>query len=341
MAYRGRITILIGLMIVLAGASACQNLIVRPPDSDLNVEDFEAAWSAIDSNYPYLGFKGVDWDSIYTEFRPRAETARGDEFIGVLHDLLGQLQDGHVFYVMPGGSEIYPWIPPRRLRDQGRYDPFVVRRYFDRDLKQSASGWIEYGTLPDNIGYIFLASFQEDYLTEEFSTVLWSLRSTSALILDMRQRIGGALHNVDAVVSRFLTEPLTRMEYRVQGELIDISPLDPRGSTPWTKPVVVLINGLTFSAGEMCAEMLKQLPHVTAVGDTTGGGSAGNTQSAPGEFRLPSGRYISIGTTDWRRYDGLPWEWNGISPDVRVVNTLAGIRAGRDLQLEYAIEILK
>jgi len=40
--------------------------------------------------------------------------------------------------------------------------------------------------------------------------------------------------------------------------------------------------------------MLKQLPHVTAVGDSTGGGSSGNNWDAPGEYRLPSGRYIQI-----------------------------------------------
>ena len=36
----------------------------------------------------------------------------------------------------------------------------------------------------------------------------------------------------------------------------------------YTAPVVALINGLPFSAGEFCAEMLKQLPNVTALGDT-------------------------------------------------------------------------
>ncbi len=331
----------VGLVICISGVAGCQNMIVKSPDSDLNVEDFDVAWNAIDADYPYLGFKGINWDSIYAEFRPRVEAAQGDDFFGVLHDLLGQLRDGHVFHVTPGGSEIYPWIPPRRVRDQELYNPFVVRRYFEQDLQRSPSGWIEHGILPDNIGYIFLASFQENYLTEEFAAVLWSLRTTAALIIDIRQRIGGALHNVDAVVSRFLTGPLTRMEYRVLGEVIDIPPLEARGANPWTRPVVVLINGLTFSAGEMCAEMLKQLPQVTAVGNTTGGGSAGNTGSAPGEYRLPSGRYISIGTTDWRRYDGLPWEWNGVPPEIRVVNTIAEIRAGRDSQLEYAIDLLK
>ena len=338
---RARNVFVIGLMVILVGAPACQNLIVKPPDSDLNVEDFEAAWNAIDADYVYLGFKGIDWDSIYTEFRPRAVAAGGDEFYGVLHDLLYQLQDGHVFYVTPGGSEIYPWIPPRRLRDQDLYNPFVVRKYFDADLRRSPSGEIEYGVLPDNIGYIFLAGFDENYLVDDFGAVLYSLRTTSSLIIDIRQRRGGSLQNVDAVVSRFLTEPLERNEFYRLGEPLDVSPLQPRGSTPWTKPVVILINGLTFSAGELCTEMMKQLPHVTAVGDTTGGGSSGNNWDSTGEYRLPSGRYIQIGTMDLRRYDGLPYEWNGVPPDVRVVNTMMDIRAGRDSQLEYAINILK
>jgi len=186
---RAGIIVIVGLMVILAGAPACQNLIVKSPDSDLNVEDFEAAWSAIDSDYSYLEFKQIDWDSIYTEFRPRAEAARGDEFISVLHDLLYQLRDAHAYYVTPGGSRIYPWISPRRLRDQDLYNPFVVRKYFDRDLKRSPSGKIEYGILPDNIGYIFLADFNEDYLSRDFYSVLRSLDTTSGLIIDIRQRI--------------------------------------------------------------------------------------------------------------------------------------------------------
>ena len=44
---------------------------------------------------------------------------------------------------------------------------------------------------------------------------------------------------------------------------------------------------------------------------------------------------------DFGRYDGLPWEWLGIPPDIRVEQTETDILAGRDKQLEYAIEMLK
>ncbi len=332
------------LLSLLAALAGCERLIVTPADSGQDLADFEAVWHAVNDHYPYLAFKGIDWDSIHTAFLPRVEAARGDEFYLVLNDLLAQLRDGHVRYKPPGGGlDIYPWVPPRRLRDQHRYDPFVVRGYFDEPLRLSPSGAIEYGILPDEIGYIFLSDFHEDYLIRDFPAVMARMQGTRGLIIDIRQRRGGTPPNVAAVVSRFLTGPLAMPPAYLYGAVVDWPPVEPAGGTPYTAPVVVLINGLTFSAGEFCAEMLKQLPNVTAVGDTTGGGSVGSA-SAPGfsnPFHLPSGKWFEIGNLDIRRYDGLPWEWLGVAPDIRVEQPEADLRAGHDRQLEYAIDRLK
>ena len=86
---------------------------------------------------------------------------------------------------------------------------------------------------------------------------------------------------------------------------------------------------------------MKQISTVTVVGDTTAGGSSGSTSSAPAEYKLPSGKTIFVGTTDLRRYDGLPWEWVGVSPDIRVEQTEQDIINGIDKQLEFAINMLK
>lgn len=47
-----------------------------------------------------------------------------------------------------------------------------------------------------------------------------------------------------------------------------------------------------------------------------------------------------MGTTDWRRYDGLPFEWIGVPPDILVQQTKVDIENGIDKQLEYAIDLL-
>ena len=147
---------------------ACEGAIVTPPESNQNVEDFEAAWNRVNAVYPYLEFKQIDWDSLYTVYRPQAEKARGDETYLVLRDMLYELKDGHVFYRTDGGGEVYPYYPQRHFKDRHAYSPFVVRKYFDKELKLTESRSIEYEILPDNIGYAFLSDFHEDYLVNEF-----------------------------------------------------------------------------------------------------------------------------------------------------------------------------
>ena len=324
---------------VLRFLLSCKDIVVTEPESNLNVEDFEAAWKRIKDVYPYLEFKKINWDSIYTVYRPLAENAKGDEFYLVLRDFLAELKDGHVYYRTEGGGKVYPYYPQRHFKDRHAYSPFVVRKYFDKELRLTESSSVEYEILPGNIGYAFLSDFHEDYLAKEFPVVLDYLKNTKGLIIDIRQKRGGDYNNVEAVISRFITSPLEKPPFYWYGKLADLLPFQPTGPFTYTNPVVVLINGSTFSAGELCTEILKQLPNVTAVGDTTGGGSVGSGEE--GLYFLPSGKSMEIGFIDLRRYDGLPWEWLGVAPDIRVEQTEADILAGRDKQLEYAIDMLK
>jgi len=327
------------VMLLVTLFISCEGIIVTSPESNQNVADFEAAWNRINAVYPYLEFKKINWDSIYTVYHPRAENAKGDEFYLVLRDLLAELKDGHVYYRTEGGGEVYPYYPPRHWKDRHAYSPFVVRKYFDKALRLTESSSVEYEILPGNIGYAFISDFHEDYLMNEFPGVLEYLKNTKGLILDIRQKRGGDYQNVVTVVTRFISEPLERNDAYTYGEKWDLHPFQPQGPFIYTKPVVVLINGSTFSAGEFTVEILKQLPQVTAVGDTTGGGSVGGGDESL--YYLPSGKSINIGFIDIRRYDGLPWEWLGVAPDIRIVQTEADIKQGRDKQLEYAIDMLK
>jgi len=322
---------------------SCEDIIVKPVDSNQNIEDFEAVWNRVNDVYPFLEFKKINWDSIYTVYRPRVEAAKGDEFYFVLHDLLAELKDGHVYYHTDGGGEVYPFYPQRHFKDRHAYSPFVVRTYFDKELRVTESRSAEYEILPNNIGYVFLSDFHENYLTNEFPGILDYLKNTKGLIIDIRQKRGGSYQNVEAVVTRFMTDSLERPKLYFLGELVDIPPIQPQGPFTYTNPVVVLINGSTFSAGELTTEILKQLPNVTAIGDTTGGGGGAGSNKAnnKSDFKLPSGKLISTPTGYLEGYDGQQIEWLGVPPDIRVEQTEEDILNGRDKQLEYAINMLK
>ena len=322
----------------------CTDLIVLPASSNRHIEDFEAVWNRVNDVYPFLEFKQIDWDSLYPIYRQRVEAARGDEFYFVLHDMLAELRDGHVYYHTDGGGEVYPFYPQRHFKDRHGYSPFVVRSYFQEELTVTERKSAEYGILPDNIGYIFLADFQEDYLFEEFSEVFQTIRNTQGLIIDIRQKRGGNTLNVAVVLERIITAPLEWPEFYFLGERVETSPIQPRGPFTYTNPVVVLINGSTFSAGELCTEMLKQCPQVTAVGDTTGGGGgsgSGSVAAWTSDYELPSGKLISTPTGYIESYDGQMIEWLGVPPDVRIESNEEEIRNGVDRQLEYAISLLR
>jgi len=333
-----KMAILISSVILLTG---CGDLIVDQAGSNENLEDFQAAWERVDAVYPYLELKRINWDSLYTVYKSRAEQAHGDEIYTVLIEMLGELKDRHVHVKTDGGGYISTYDPPRWIKDKYAYNPAVVRNYFDQELKITGEGTIEYEIIPGNIGYVYLGTFDEDYLLNHFSEALDYVKNTDALIVDIRHNNGGSYQNLVAVVSRFVTSPLEKPEYYLLGELIPLEPFEPQGHFQYINRVVVLINGVCYSTGDIFPEIMKQIPNVTLVGDTTGGGSSGSTSSAPAEYELPSGKRIFVGTTDWRNYDGIPLEWIGCPPDIRVEQTEEDILNGRDKQLEFAIDMLK
>jgi C-terminal processing protease CtpA/Prc len=110
----------------------------------------------------------------------------------------------------------------------------------------------------------------------------------------------------------------------------------------YTNPVVLWINGASMSGAKLFPEVMKQLSNVTVVGDTTSvGGCNDVVEDIQGDYWLPSGKYIHIGTTYVLRYDDVPIEWNGVLPDIRMPHTKDDIDLGRDKQLKFAIELLR
>jgi len=288
-----------------------------------------------------MEFKKINWDSIHIIYHSRASVPNRTLGTRLIPDPLAELKDGHVYYQDKKGNMIFVYAPPRILKDENAVSLDLIRTYFESGIRLSKSGKIEYGILPENIGYAYLADFNEEYIKNDFPRVLDYLKNIPGIILDVRDKQGGSDHNVEAVVTRFMKAPIERTDFYVLGEQYPMPQLEPQGPYTYDNPVILLINGLTFSAGELLTEMMKQLPNVTVVGDTTGGGSCGANWNAPGNYYLPSGLMIHIGTTDRRRYDGMPWEWLGIPPDIRIEQNAQDIQQGVDKQLEYAMDLLK
>lgn len=313
------------------------------PDTDPGLRDFEMVWSFVDSLYPMLDGKGVDWDSVRTALLPRAEAASEDDVLPVLIEMLGRLSEAHAYVKSSGGAEVYPYLPRRLRRDRPGFSPYLVRRYLVGPMRLAGGEKVEYGMLENNVGYLRLPTFDPDHMLDDFSQVMAFLESSDALIIDVRNNNGGSRGRAYGVVSRFLNASSPGlMAFGKDGvpESAD-EPVHPVPSEDrYRKPVVVLINGAAISAGDIFAEFMGALPNVTLVGDTTAGAACQDSDEVPGDLRLPGGALIHLPTRCALRFDGVPLEWYGVPPDVRVTQTEADVRAGHDLQLERAIALL-
>jgi C-terminal processing protease CtpA/Prc len=342
-----RSIILLVFMLLLSYGVNAQNetVIERNSKSNVkNIECFEAAWKRVKDVYPFLEFKKINWDSIYTVYRPKVENANRKQFTQVLNDMLAELKDVHVYHQNVKGHQKYVYESPRQTKDKNAYSLKVIRKYFSMKLIRAKCKSVMYGITLENIGYIYFYDLLKSDLQTEFPEKLKHLSNTKGLILDFRTRQGGDYQVIQSVVLNFLTTPLEKPKIYIL-EDIKQPPFQPLTDTfIYTKPIVVIINGVTISGGESITEILKQLPNVTAVGDTTSGGggcASGHTPRAIGTYQLPCRKIIFIPTGYLLRYDGSHFEWNGVAPNIRVEQTETDIKNGKDRQLEYAINMLK
>ena len=120
----------------------------------------------------------------------------------------------------------------------------------------------------------------------------------------------------------------------------DLGPLTPIWVTPrewtWTKPVVVLIGRTCYSSSESFISAMRNIPGVTTIGDTTGGG-CGN----PKFYAFEDGWQYSV--PQWIEYtaDTSGIEWKGIPPDIYVKTTSADFLDGDDPVFDFSLSWLK
>lgn len=325
-------------LFLLAINSGC-TLLNEPETFNYNTEKvlFEMC-DTIKHNYSYLSFKQINIDSIYSFYSSKLTNYKGDRIFNLINDVLYELMDGHVSFYTNGGFQIQPYIPRRMLKDKYAYDPIVIRKYFNNPLELTGDNKIEYGILDNNLGYIYLSTMKRgntDWILS-FSSILSKLMNTDSIILDVRDNGGGSDIITQYIIRLFLTEPIeTPIWIDAQGNELKRSLLNPLNKNTYKGKIIILQNGTNFSATEGFLNVMRELPNVTTIGDTTGGGSGD-----PQNFNLSDNLAIRLSTKMQLTYQRKQIEWNGIEPDILIQQTKEDLDNGRDLQLEAAIKYL-
>ena len=162
------------------------------------------------------------------------------------------------------------------------------------------------------------------------------------MIIDVRTNAGGSDAAAFAFASRFVTGPtvVSYVQVRNGAAFSDLGPeqartINKRGTWQYTKPVIVLAGRGGFSANESFVAAMRLLPHVTVIGDTTGGASGNPKTMALGNgwsFSVP--RWIEFGP------DRQPIEWKGVAPSVAVPWAPNAYSAHSDPLIDTAVGML-
>jgi len=177
------------------------------------------------------------------------------------------------------------------------------------------------------VGYIHLPNMGENGLVE-FGRSWYPQTGKQAMIIDDRYNGGGFVG--DMIIDR-----LERVLWAISKPREGGTGTNPERA--FHGPLVVLIDGDTYSNGEFFAEAINRLGLATTIGVRTWGGSTGieaHQDMVDGGGTTPPqfGLYALDGT--W------PIEGWGVEPQIVVVNAPQDVVAGIDTQLDYAVEYL-
>ena len=214
---------------------------------------------------------------------------------------------------------------------EGMDAPFDVTIVRQKITIQSITGKM----LDDNIAYIQITQFAEHTDRDLRSTLRQLLRERPrGLILDLRNNPGGYLNAAINITSQFIPNGVIMYEEYGSGEKVTFEARS--GGLATDIPLVVLVNEGSASASEITAGAIQDRGRGILVGTKTFGKGSVQTwrelvQQA-GAVKITIARWL---TPNERQIGGI-----GLTPDIEVEITAEDIQAGRDPQLEKAIEVL-
>lgn len=326
--------------------SSCDKMLLDEEIPNNPVANFNSLWNEFDAKYGLFQVKNIDWDSVYSVYRPQInEQSSADDLYHVLVDMLGGLNDNHVALV-PTDLQ-YPFFQSGIVGRLGSITDFDLEIIKSDYLISPGfeEPFFTYGLLPGNIGYIHIEGFSDmpKNLKKPMSEVLNSLKETKGIVIDVRGGYGGEDLAGRYIAGCFTDRSILYMKTRVKSgagkddftEFEDWY-IQPEGDFQYLKPVVVLTHRFTISARETFCLAMKVLPQVTFVGDTTSGAFSNQINR-----ELPNGWGYSLSIGQWVDANGVSYEGKGLAPDVVIQNKKQDVLNGKDEALERAMDILK
>ena len=322
-------------------------------------KNFEELWQTFNNRYPFFEERNVDWKRQYETYRAKVTSKTGDdELFDIFCEMLGPLNDGHVSLIAKTSEErkrrFTPEKKPRFWREFTSQQQIkqlfqttektLVANGFSRPKQTEA--WILHYGRSGGFGYLRILELEgidKGKLAAALDRIGLDFNELDGMIIDIRDCPGGDDDTAIAIINRFCDRRRVAFHRKTKcgpGE-DDLTPLktwyiEPEGDAQFTGPIVLLTCDSVFSGGEAFALAIRQLPHVTIVGDHTNG-----IFSYELEKRLPNGWRYSLSYQKYFSADMVCYEGLGVPADIELFNSKSDIEVGIDPLIIRALELLK
>lgn len=217
-----------------------------------------------------------------------------------------------------------PGFIPQEIYKPTPEDIFRVKQYW----KENNYTFKKVEILPGNIGYLPFDLFTDDIEAAKptIKAALKFIANTRALIIDLRNNMGGSPQMVSQLESYFFKEK-THMNDLINRSNMDTTFMyaDPAKSDSLhlAMPVYILTSRNTFSGAEDFSYAMQKTKRAVVVGETTGGGAHPQMPFSVGQHYLvfiPFARSLNpVTKTDW--------EGTGVLPNEKTTANKAFIKA--------------
>jgi carboxyl-terminal processing protease len=219
-----------------------------------------------------------------------------------------------------------------KLVRQGEQEPITLN-ITRADITVPSVNW---SMKDSDVADIVVSRFGPDTagLVQKAATQL-KAQGAKKVVLDLRNDPGGYLDAGVDVASQFLSEGKVVVSERTGGKTTQTLKAK-GGGLLIGMPAIVLINGGSASASEIVAGAL----HDNGVAKLEGEKSFGKG-SVQEIKNLPGGAQLKVTVAHWYTPNGVNINKEGIKPDTEVKLSPDDFNAGKDPQLDQALQILK
>jgi hypothetical protein len=312
---------------------------------------FDAITSSLVELYPYGAERHIDWAERNARLRPRAMAAHTDgELKDVLAELMDGLEDPHTgingvadgeyfeigsktgkptfhrlqseFSEQTEYTDFFSWLIAWKAAD----DEKVLALLTPASRKHALNDALMWGVLDEsNVGYLSIGQMmgyeagadlarERELIGQTIDEALHDLQGTDALVVDIATNLGGYAQVASDIAARFADQ--RRLAYTTHAPgAHGVAPqpyyVSPAGQSHYGKPVMLLTSDMTVSAGEKFVLLMRGLPNVVHVGQTTQGALGGGLGKG-----LPNGWEFGMPNEIVRDAQGVVHEAAGIAPTI-------------------------